>query len=211
MGCNHCPSWTWERRRQGVCTKNCASKKIAPAATTKVANDKLVLDRAQGDIFDPRQHTATLNVLQQNEAKRSCSAPSSSKDLGRVCNVRVSHTNRQRSSGLNSTGGAINPDKSRWILAAYEWINGIWRYRQQPEVNMTIPLPDGTRAPISPGHVTTAEKSLGVWSAIDGNDSKHIEENVTGKTRNWINQMRNAHLPVRMGWIAYKFKLWAGI
>ena len=71
---------------------------------------------------------------------------------------------------------------------------------------MTIPLPDGTRAPISHGQVTTAEKSLGVWSAIDGNDSKHIKENVTGKSTNWINCMRNAHLLVRMGWIAYRFK-----
>ena len=76
---------------------------------------------------------------------------------------------------------------------------------------MAIPLPDGTRAPISNGQVETAEKSLGVWSAIDGNDSKLIEENVTGKTANWINRMRNAHLPTRLGWIAYRFKLWAGI
>ena len=99
------------------------------------------------------------------------------------------------SSGLNSTGGAIsNPDKSRWILASYEWINGIWQYHQQPETEMTIPLPDGTQAPISHGQVTTAEKSLGVWSAIDGNNSKHIKENVTGKTTNWINRMQNAHL-----------------
>jgi hypothetical protein len=74
---------------------------------------------------------------------------------------------------------------------------------------MTIPLPDGMRAPISPSHVTTAEKSLGLgmWSALNGNDSKHIEENITRKTRNWINQMRNAHLPACMGWIAYRFKL----
>ncbi len=76
---------------------------------------------------------------------------------------------------------------------------------------MTIPLPDDTRAPISHGQVTTVEKSLGVGSAIDGNDSKHIEENVTGKTTNWINHMRNAHLLACMGWIAYRFKLWAGI
>jgi hypothetical protein len=76
---------------------------------------------------------------------------------------------------------------------------------------MAIPLPDGTRAPISHGQVTTADKSLGVWSAIDGDNSKHIEETVTGKTTNWINRMQNAHLPARMGWIAYKFKLWAGI
>ncbi len=54
---------------------------------------------------------------------------------------------------LNSTGGAINPDKSRWILASYEWINGIWRYRPQPATEMTIPLPDSTQAPISrPGY-----------------------------------------------------------
>ena len=76
---------------------------------------------------------------------------------------------------------------------------------------MTIPLPDGTQAPISNGQVTTAEKSLGVWSAIDGIDSKHIKENNTGKTASWVNWMRDAHLPARMGWIAYKFKLWAGI
>ena len=60
-------------------------------------------------------------------------------------------------------------------------------------------IPDGTRAPISPGHFTTAEKSFGEWSTIDGDDSKHIEENVTGKTKNWMNRMRNAHLPARMG------------
>jgi hypothetical protein len=32
------------------------------------------------------------------------------------------------SSSLNSTGGAINPVKSQWILAAYEWVEGLWRY-----------------------------------------------------------------------------------
>ena len=95
------------------------------------------------------------------------------------------------SFGLNITGGVINTDKSQWILAAYKWINGIWRYHPQPDVNITIPLPDGTRAPISPGHVTTAEKSLGVWSAIDGDDSKRIEENITRKTRNWINHAKH--------------------
>ena len=115
------------------------------------------------------------------------------------------------SSGLNSTGGAINPDKSRWTLVLYKWINGIWGYGQQPEVEMTIPLPDGAQAPISNGKVKTADKSLGVWSAIDGNDSKHIEENITSKTVSWVNRMQNAHLPACMGWIAYRFKLWACI
>jgi hypothetical protein len=30
--------------------------------------------------------------------------------------------------GLNATGGAINPEKSRWIYAEYEWTNGSWAY-----------------------------------------------------------------------------------
>jgi len=115
------------------------------------------------------------------------------------------------SARLNSTGGAINPEKSRWILALYEWVKCIWRYDQQPAAEMTIPLPDGSRTPIAHGEVTTAEKSLGVWSAIDGNDSKHIHENVMNKTVSWLNRMRNAHLPARLGWIAYEFKLWPGI
>jgi hypothetical protein len=106
------------------------------------------------------------------------------------------------SLSLNSTGEAINPEKSRWILAAYKWVKGLWRYCTQPQIEMTTPLADGTRAHISHRDVSTAEKLLGVWSTIDGNNSKHIEENVTGKTQQWINKMRNAHLPACLGWVA---------
>jgi hypothetical protein len=45
---------------------------------------------------------------------------------------------------LNSTGGAIIPEKSRWILVAFKWVEGTWRYRTQPKKEITIPLPDGT-------------------------------------------------------------------
>ncbi len=27
----------------------------------------------------------------------------------------------------------------------------------------------------------------------------------------WINRMKNGHLPAKLGWIAYRFKLWAGV
>jgi hypothetical protein len=61
------------------------------------------------------------------------------------------------------------------------------------------------------GDVTTAKKALGVWSTVSGNDDKHLEENVTGRVGSWINRMRNGHLPARLGWMAYRFKLWPGI
>ncbi len=52
------------------------------------------------------------------------------------------------SSSLNSTGGAMKPEKSQWILAAYKWVEGTWRYRTQPKKEMRIPLPDDTKAHI---------------------------------------------------------------
>jgi hypothetical protein len=115
-------------------------------------------------------------------------------------------------SGLNATGGAINPEKSRWIYAGYEWNDdGTWIYAAQPDLPMEIPLPDGSPATISQADVSTAEKTLGVWSTIDGNDSTHIKHNITGRLQKWTSKMINGHLSARLGWIAYRFKLWPGI
>ena len=114
-------------------------------------------------------------------------------------------------SGLNATGGAINPEKSRWIYAGYDWTDGAWEYAPQPNLPMEIPLPDGSLATVSQGEVSTAEKALGVWSTVDGNDDKHIAQNITGRIRKWISKMKNGHLPARLGWVAYKIKLWPGV
>jgi hypothetical protein len=45
---------------------------------------------------------------------------------------------------------------------------------------MKIPLLDGTSAMISQGEVSVAEKALGVWSTVDGNDNEHLAQNITG-------------------------------
>ncbi len=115
------------------------------------------------------------------------------------------------SAGLNATGRAINPEKSRWILADYHWANRQWGYAEQPTAPMKIPLPDGSTANIVHRDVMTAEKALGIWSMVSGNDDKHLVENVTGRVGSWISIMRNGHLPSRLGWMAYRFKLWPGI
>jgi hypothetical protein len=114
-------------------------------------------------------------------------------------------------SGLNATGGTINPEKSRWIHAGYEWTNGGWAYAPHPDLTMEIPLSYGSSTTISQGEVSTAERSLGVWSTVEGNDAKHISNNIMGRFISWTSKMTNGHLPARLGWIAYKFKLWPGI
>ncbi len=114
-------------------------------------------------------------------------------------------------SGLNTTGGAINPEKSRWIYAGYKWTNGSWAYVPQPDLMMEIPLPNGSSATISQGEISMVEKLLGVWSTVDGNDTKHISKNIMGRIISWTLKMTNGHLPACLGWITYKFKLWPGI
>ncbi len=114
-------------------------------------------------------------------------------------------------SGLNATGGAINPEKSRWIYAGYTWTDGTWEYAPQPNLPMEIPLPDSTSAMISQGEVLAAEKALGVWSTVDSNDNEHLAQNITGCIKKWISKIKNGHLPACLGWVAYKFKLWLGV
>jgi hypothetical protein len=82
-------------------------------------------------------------------------------------------------AGLNATGGELNPDKCKWTLADYCWKNGRWSYAKQPELGIEIPLANGTTAKVSQGEVSVAEKSLGIWSCIDGKDKAHVKHNVT--------------------------------
>jgi hypothetical protein len=56
-----------------------------------------------------------------------------------------------------------------------------------------------------------AEKALGIWSSIDGEDDAHVKHNMTDRLEKWIDKMRNGHLPAKLGWIAYCFKLWTGV
>jgi hypothetical protein len=57
------------------------------------------------------------------------------------------------------------------------------------------------------GEVSVAEKALGVWSAVDRDNSMHLSQNITDHMNEWISKMKNCHLPDRLGWIVYKFKL----
>jgi hypothetical protein len=114
-------------------------------------------------------------------------------------------------AGLNSTGGALNPEKCKWTLADYCCEGGKWKYATQPDLAIKIPLPNSDPAKISQGEVLVAEKALGIWSSIDGNNEAHVEHDVIERVEKWINRMSNGHLPAKLGWIAYRFKLWAGV
>lgn len=112
---------------------------------------------------------------------------------------------------LNSTGGSLNHEKCYWWMVDYICVNGEWNYAPQVEWELTIPLPDGSRHPIVQQDVRESKKMLGIWSNPAGNDKKHLEEVVLKKYRTWIDRSKNGHLPAKLNWISYYFKLWAGM
>ncbi len=114
-------------------------------------------------------------------------------------------------AGLNATGGALNLEKCKLTLTAYCCEDVKWKYATQTDLDIKIPLPNGDMAKILQGEVSVTEEALGIWSSIDGNNKAHVEHNVTKQVEKWINRMRNGHLPAKLGWIAYHFKLWAGV
>lgn len=52
---------------------------------------------------------------------------------------------------------------------------------------------------------------MGIWSNPTGNDTKHLEQVILKKYRIWLDRSRNDHLPAKLNWMSYYFKLWAGM
>jgi hypothetical protein len=109
---------------------------------------------------------------------------------------------------LITTGGSLNPDKCYWYLISYVCKDGVWEYnRNASSYMLSIPLPDGSREEIIQLPVSESKKMLGVWPSPDGSDAKHLQEVVAGKTRTWVNCLRNANLPIHLAWKAYRSQL----
>jgi len=112
---------------------------------------------------------------------------------------------------LISTGGALNPDKCYWYNVDYKCVDGEWVYSELVDWGLSIPLPDGNRKEIARANVDEAKKMLGIWSCPTGKDKKHIETNIIQKYKTWVDRSKNGHLPTKLNWISYNYKLWPGM
>ncbi len=77
---------------------------------------------------------------------------------------------------LISTGGFLNPEKCYWYMVNYVCVNGEWEYHPQVDWEVTIPMPDNSRHPITQHDISTAQKMLGVWSNPAGEDTRQLNE-----------------------------------
>jgi hypothetical protein len=73
-----------------------------------------------------------------------------------------------------------------------------------------IKNPDGTKSPIKRKKATESKATLGINNSPSGGNEGHLSF-ILGKGTQWINRMKNGHLPSHVAWIAYKQQLWPSL
>jgi hypothetical protein len=77
--------------------------------------------------------------------------------------------------GLKATGGALVPSKSYWYLVDFIWDGKKWTYSTKEDVpgDISIRTVDGeSRVNLTRYEVDHAEETLGVYLAMDGNNTE---------------------------------------
>jgi hypothetical protein len=111
---------------------------------------------------------------------------------------------------LNATGGALKPEKCFWYLLDYECSEGEWTYTKETTTELRIMNPDGTKSPIKQEKVTESKKTLGIYDSLLGGNKGHLSY-IVEKAAQWVNRMKNGHLPSHIAWMAYKHQLWPSL
>ena len=115
-------------------------------------------------------------------------------------------------SHLMATGGQCKPEKCFGYLVNYSWDeNGNWQTESLVEgYELCVPTVAGTHEPITLHDASEGTKSLGVYTALDGNSRAHLSY-IQDKADTWTARISNGHLPVFFNWTSYVFQLWTSI
>ncbi len=115
---------------------------------------------------------------------------------------------------LIATGGSLKPDKCFYHLLDFAWsAKGGWQYIAHHEdglADITIPMPDGTAAPISPIAVDDAQMTLGVVRCPSGSSYGSLLQ-MKEKTQKWLDSLTAGQLHRRMMWFSVNQQLWPSV
>ena len=104
-----------------------------------------------------------------------------------------------------ATGGDIHPDKSWWYLLDFMWVDGKWSLSPLDNGNgldLLMYCPSGELVGLTCLNLSLATKVLGVWLALDGNNSKAVEE-LWAVSLCWVDRICSNHLCQSDAWVSY--------
>ena len=113
---------------------------------------------------------------------------------------------------LNATGGAIKGSKSFWYLIDYECHRGNWSYTQFNDSthNLLLDQPGGNSSQLERRAPDDAIKTLGVFHSPAGDHNHHLRH-LQRRSSEWLNNIRNGHLPSSYVLLSYHQQLWPGL
>ena len=123
---------------------------------------------------------------------------------------------------LMATGGAFKPAKCFYHLIAFRWRNdGSWAYEDcadREELDISVPMPDGSYAPIEHLPLDEGKKTLGVITcpsgkarpraAADKDPNSQIEA-MQDKAQTWVDRAKEGNLRRRDVWFLLEHQLWS--
>ena len=96
--------------------------------------------------------------------------------------------------GIRATGGGIEGTKSDFAIMNYKWEEGRWTYEKKQERHkLTVPDGQGGMEELKQLDVAEARRTLGVWQATDGNETKQTEV-MKEKSEKWARNVKRSFL-----------------
>jgi hypothetical protein len=130
---------------------------------------------------------------------------STGKEVAKMMQTVVDHWE----GGLRATGGALVADKSYWYLIDFEWKGNKWKYRKTASMpgEIDIRSVDGDSCiPLRRFEVEHAEETLGVFLAMDGNNTAEIEK-LLDKSKEFAEYIRTGRMTRTDAWYAFNFTI----
>jgi hypothetical protein len=107
--------------------------------------------------------------------------------------------------------GSLKPDKCFFHLMDFAWTKkGGWQYVAHHEditAAVTVPMPDGTTAPITHQAAEDAQKMLGVVTCLSGHSKGSLPQ-MKEKTQKWLDSLTAGCLRRLMMWFSIDHQLW---
>jgi hypothetical protein len=104
---------------------------------------------------------------------------------------------------LIASGGSLKPSKCFFHLVSFSWKpDGTWVYdsnEEDEEMQLEIPLPDGSSVPIRLCGVNEAHKMLGMMTCLSGSHEAPIAR-MKEKAQGWVVLAISANLPCQNLW-----------
>ena len=107
--------------------------------------------------------------------------------------------------GLCTTGGALRVDKSFWYLIHFIWRNNQWTYASKADTpgELSVCGVSGHREALERVEPCEARKTLGIWLAMDGNNSTQVTK-MRKKGQLFADHIRTSNLNPSKSWHAFK-------